>query len=147
MHQVVYETGQLRWRLTSIANYQRQQQGNVIDVAERIREYSEMLEEAIQSLQRKPRKSITADTKKSSESHATTPTKTNKPINTVNATTTTTTTTTTTVTTTVEKRKKTFVDNNELYKHRIIRKRISNPEMNQAWLPQKGLRILLSDSF
>ncbi|CEG66528.1 hypothetical protein RMATCC62417_03088 [Rhizopus microsporus] len=143
---VVYETGQLRWRLTSIANYQRQQQGNVIDVAERIREYSEMLEEAIQSLQRKPRKSITADTKKSSESHVTTPTKTNKPINTVNATTTTTT-TTTTITTTVEKRKKTFVDNNELYKHRIIRKRISNPEMNQAWLPQKGLRILLSDSF
>ncbi|PHZ14322.1 uncharacterized protein RHIMIDRAFT_116992 [Rhizopus microsporus ATCC 52813] len=142
MHQVVYETGQLRWRLTSIANYQRQQQGNVIDVAERIREYSEMLEEAIQSLQRKPRKSITADTKKSSESYATTPTKNNKPINTVN-----TTTSTTTTTTTVEKRKKTFVDNNELYKHRIIRKRISNPEMNQAWLPQKGLRILLSDSF
>ncbi|ORE11982.1 hypothetical protein BCV72DRAFT_300315 [Rhizopus microsporus var. microsporus] len=139
---VVYETGQLRWRLTSIANYQRQQQGNVIDVAERIREYSEMLEEAIQSLQRKPRKSITADTKKSSESYATTPTKNNKPINTVN-----TTTSTTTTTTTVEKRKKTFVDNNELYKHRIIRKRISNPEMNQAWLPQKGLRILLSDSF
>lgn len=45
----------------------------------------------------------------------------------------------------------------DLYRHRIIRKRASNPEVTtfsspvvlnrkkQAWLPQKGLRILLND--
>ncbi|CAO3668286.1 unnamed protein product [Rhizopus stolonifer] len=51
---VVQETGQLRGRLSSIANYQRQQQGNVVDVGERIREYGQMLEEAIQSIQSRP---------------------------------------------------------------------------------------------
>ena len=45
----------------------------------------------------------------------------------------------------------------DLYRHRIIRKRATNPEVTrfsspvvlnrkkQAWLPQKGLRILLND--
>jgi hypothetical protein len=52
--------------------------------------------------------------------------------------------------------------NAELYRHRIIKKRASNPDVaakvaptivspvyqkKQAWLPQKGLRILLNDSY
>ncbi|KAG1239283.1 hypothetical protein G6F68_018672 [Rhizopus microsporus] len=61
---VFYETGQLRGRLISIASYQRQQQGSVIDVAERIREYSKLLEEAIQSIQSKPKKRMSLPEKK-----------------------------------------------------------------------------------
>ncbi|EIE81355.1 hypothetical protein RO3G_06060 [Rhizopus delemar RA 99-880] len=112
---VFYETGQLRGRLISIANYQRQQQGSVIDVAERIREYSKLLEEAIQSIQSKPKKRMSLPEKKQ------------EPIITV--------------------RKKSLLDNNELYKHRIIRKRVIPESNHQSWLPQKGLRILLSDTF
>lgn len=45
------------------------------------------------------------------------------------------------------------LNNVDLYRHRIIRKRASNPEVatpivstkKQSWLPQKGLRILLND--
>ncbi|KAG0738880.1 hypothetical protein G6F57_009426 [Rhizopus arrhizus] len=114
---VVQETDQLRGRLTSIANYQRQQQGNVVDVAERIREYGQLLEEAIHSIQAKPSQ---PPSQQKSIPEKEMPT---------------------------EKRKKSIVNNNELYKHRIIRKRISNPEINQPWLPQKGLRILLNDPF
>ncbi|CAO3684312.1 unnamed protein product [Rhizopus stolonifer] len=117
---VVYETGQLRGRLTCIANYQRQQQGNVVDVAERIREYSQLLEEAIHSIQSRPKKRVSLPEIKQEQ-----------------------------VPVIMEKRKKSIVNNNELYKHRIIRKRVSNLESSsEPWLlPQKGLRILLSDSF
>ncbi|KAG1456070.1 hypothetical protein G6F56_006918 [Rhizopus delemar] len=117
---VVYETGQLRGRLTCIANYQRQQQGNVIDVAERIREYSQLLEEAIHSIQSRPKKRVSLPEIKQEQAPVI-----------------------------MEKRKKSIVNNNELYKHRIIRKRVSNLESSsEPWLlPQKGLRILLSDSF
>ncbi|KAI9276144.1 hypothetical protein BY458DRAFT_506505 [Sporodiniella umbellata] len=110
---VVQETGQLRGRLTSIADYQRQQQGNVVDVGEKIREYGQMLEDAIQSIQTRPSPPLQLPLAKEIS--------------------------------VADKRKKPTVDNN-LYKHRIIRKRISNPEIRQPWLPQKGLRILLNDS-
>ncbi|KAI9256005.1 hypothetical protein BY458DRAFT_535464 [Sporodiniella umbellata] len=126
---VVYETGQLRGRLACIANYQRQQQGNVVNVAERIRQYSQLLEEAIRSIQTRPKKRTLSLPELKPE-----------PMVTVDS-----------------KRKKSFVNNNssnsnnnnhDLYKHRIIRKRVSNLETSfQPWLPQKGLRILLSDSF
>ncbi|KAG2190305.1 hypothetical protein INT46_002722 [Mucor plumbeus] len=127
---VVYETSQLRGRLTSIADYQKQHQGNVSDMAERMREYTNMLEQAqgtIQSLQ-EPSNNIrlllspevedvmdSLDIKSNAD------------------------------------------EIKDLYRHRIIRKRASNPEVTtfsspvvlnrkkQAWLPQKGLRILLND--
>ncbi|KAG1497440.1 hypothetical protein G6F45_012031 [Rhizopus arrhizus] len=121
---VVQETDQLRGRLTSIANYQRQQQGNVVDVAERIREYGQLLEEAIHSIQAKPPQPPSQQNQPPSQ-------QINVPEKEMP----------------MEKRKKSIVNNNELYKHRIIRKRISNPEINQPWLPQKGLRILLNDPF
>ncbi|KAI9474000.1 MAG: hypothetical protein EXX96DRAFT_325182 [Benjaminiella poitrasii] len=51
---VLYETGQLSERLTTISDYQKLHQGNVVNVSKRMQEYSFMLEQAqdviIQSL-------------------------------------------------------------------------------------------------
>ncbi|KAI8993305.1 hypothetical protein BDB01DRAFT_775837 [Pilobolus umbonatus] len=143
---VVHETKKLRGRLTTIADYQRHYQGNATDVAERIREYSKMLEQAqgtIQSLKTSRTaeeedavdsmdintnymdRSMTGiiyppeeDNVKVSEQFIS-----NTPIS---------------------------VNRAEMYKHRIIKKRASNPDIgctgfNPGWLPQKGLRILLND--
>lgn len=128
--QVVYETDQLRGRLTSIANYQKQHQGNVSHMAERMREYTSMLEQAqgtIQSL-KEPSNRIRLLLSPEAEDV----------MNSLDI--------------------KSNADQiKDLYKHRIIRKRASNPEVTtfsspvvlnrkkQAWLPQKGLRILLND--
>ncbi|KAI8640678.1 hypothetical protein BD408DRAFT_419472 [Parasitella parasitica] len=127
---VVYETGQLRGRLTSIADYQKQHQGNVSDMAERMREYTNMLEQAqgtIQSLQ-EPSNRIRLLLSPEPEDV----------MNSLDI-------------------KSSSNDIKDLYRHRIIRKRASNPEVTtfsapvvlnrkkQAWLPQKGLRILLND--
>ncbi|KAL7309889.1 hypothetical protein PS15m_010714 [Mucor circinelloides] len=127
---VVYETDQLRGRLTSIANYQKQHQGNVSHMAERMREYTSMLEQAqgtIQSL-KEPSNRIRLLLSPEAEDV----------MNSLDI--------------------KSNADQiKDLYKHRIIRKRASNPEVTtfsspvvlnrkkQAWLPQKGLRILLND--
>lgn len=59
--QVVNETGKLKGRLTTIAKYQKQHQGNVNDIVERMKEYTYMLEQAhgtIQDLNTKPRKEV-----------------------------------------------------------------------------------------
>lgn len=128
--QVVYETGQLRGRLTTIANYQKQHQGNVSHMAERMREYTSMLEQAqgtIQSL-KEPSNRIRLLLSPEAEDV----------MNSLDI-------------------KSNADEIKDRYKHRIIRKRASNPEVTtfsspvvlnrkkQAWLPQKGLRILLND--
>ncbi|GAN04727.1 hypothetical protein MAM1_0072d04191 [Mucor ambiguus] len=127
---VVYETGQLRGRLTCIANYQKQHQGNVSHMAERMREYTSMLEQAqgtIQSL-KEPSNRIRLLLSPEAEDV----------MNSLDI-------------------KSNADEIKDRYKHRIIRKRASNPEVTtfsspvvlnrkkQAWLPQKGLRILLND--
>ncbi|CAO3656074.1 unnamed protein product [Mucor fragilis] len=127
---VVYETGQLRGRLTTIANYQKQHQGNVSHMAERMREYTSMLEQAqgtIQSL-KEPSNRIRLLLSPEAEDV----------MNSLDI-------------------KSNADEIKDRYKHRIIRKRASNPEVTtfsspvvlnrkkQAWLPQKGLRILLND--
>ncbi|GAA5809264.1 hypothetical protein MFLAVUS_002669 [Mucor flavus] len=126
---VVYETGQLKGRISTIADYQKQHQGNVSDVAERMREYTHMLEQAqgtIQSLQPPFKEDVMSsldirsystdddDDEEEEEEE--------------------------------ENSKKIALNNVEMYRHRIIKKRASNPEIiSKAWLPQKGLRILLND--
>ncbi|OBZ85654.1 hypothetical protein A0J61_06292 [Choanephora cucurbitarum] len=165
---VVQETGQLRGRLTTIANYQKLHQGSVNDVAERMREYTHMLEQArgtIQSLQEPVHRTrlsptqpssleednmSTSDTVASSvTSYSTTDDdEEEEPIKPL----------------TLSSSPSTIPINNvELYRHRIIRKRASNPEVSvlsplssslpsvlsdkkDTWPPQKGLRILLGDS-
>jgi hypothetical protein len=126
--------------LTSIANYQKQHQGSVSDVAERMREYTHMLEQAqdtIQSLQEPSNRirlllstslNSASTTYSSSSSDEEEEEELSKPIPKTN-------------------------NNADLYRHRIIRKRASHPDVaftpllqkNQDWLPQKGLRILLND--
>lgn len=137
--------------MTSIANYQKQHQGSVSDVAERMREYTHMLERAqdtIQSLQ-EPSNRIRLllsteedDIRDDMTNNASTITsyssssdEEEEPVKPIPI--------------PIPK-----TNNADLYRHRIIRKRASNPEVatftspllkNQDWLPQKGLRILLND--
>lgn len=160
---VVYETGQLRGRLTTIANYQKQHQGSVSDVAERMREYTHMLEQAqdtIQSLQipsNRIRLLLSPEeedvmnsldirhysTDEDDDDDDEEDDNNNKKIAGSSSSST----------------SSSLSNNVELYRHRIIKKRASNPEVatsiissttllnpkKQAWLPQKGLRILLTD--
>lgn len=133
---VVYETGQLKGRISTIADYQKQHQGSVMDVAERMREYTHMLEQAqgtIQSLQEpsvSPRddlllmRTYSSSDEEEEEEEFEDDKKTNSSCSSVN--------------------------NLDLYRHRIIKKRASSPEVaattkRQNWLPQEGLRILLND--
>ncbi|KAI7871962.1 uncharacterized protein EV154DRAFT_529517 [Mucor mucedo] len=136
---VVYETGQLKGRISTIADYQKQHQGSVLDVAERMREYTHMLEQAqgtIQSLQ-EPIASSPRDDSSLMRNYSSSEDEEED-----------------------EDDKKTdsscssSVNNLDLYRHRIIKKRASNPEVatpiiantkRQNWLPQEGLRILLND--
>lgn len=151
---VVHETGQLRGRLITIANYQKQHQGSVDDVAERIREYMQMLEQAqgtIQSLQ-EPSNRIrlllspeeedvmnSLDLRNySTDEDDDDDDEESKKIDFLSS-----------------SSCASSLNNFELYRHRIIKKRASNPEVvtsalnrkKQAWLPQKGLRILLNDYY
>ncbi|KAI8890311.1 hypothetical protein K501DRAFT_319955 [Backusella circina FSU 941] len=136
---VFYETGQLHGRLSNIAHYQLQHKGSVTDMAEKMREYTHMLEQAqgtIQSLKSPPpspptrppqkRESLFLDLSRrsSTNSYLTE----DEDIG-------------------ISIRKETQhtqkVDKSSLYKHRIITS--SKQNNNQHWLPQKGLRILLTD--
>ncbi|KAI8378366.1 hypothetical protein BD560DRAFT_390172 [Blakeslea trispora] len=171
---VVQETGQLRGRLTTIANYQKLHQGSVDDVAERMREYTHMLEQArgtIQSLQEpilrtrlSPIQTAPLEEDNMSTSDVTVASSITsysttdddeeeepiKPLLTPSS-------PPSSPPSTIP------INNVELYRHRIIRKRASNPEVSvfsplssslpsapsekkDTWPPQKGLRILLGDS-
>ncbi|KAI8095082.1 uncharacterized protein B0P05DRAFT_524631 [Gilbertella persicaria] len=174
---VVYETGQLRGRLTTIANYQKQHQGSVSDVAERMREYTHMLEQAqgtIQSLQEPTLRARLSP----SPTHTATTISEEDIMNSLDVRSDVTATSSITSYSTTDDEEEDHIKplasapppslpsrppikNNkaELYRHRIIRKRASNPEVSafasplvpnqkkEAWLPQQGLRLLLSDSY
>lgn len=148
---VVNETKQLRGRLTTIADYQRHYQGNATDVAERIREYSKMLEQAqgtiqtlktnrmteeeedgvIHSLEIKDKYMINSRRTSEASSYSTEEDEDSikeMPIRNTPPT----------------------LNRADMYRHRIITKRASNPDIgiinsSNSWLPQKGLRILLVD--
>lgn len=138
--QVVYETGQLKGRLSTIADYQKQHQGSVSDVAERMREYTHMLEQAqgtIQSLQEPNNRedvmnSLDIRNYSTDEEEYDDDKK---------------------ISSSASSSSSLSLNNVDLYRYRIIKKRASNPEVatpiisteKQAWLPQKGLRILLND--
>ncbi|KAI8879898.1 hypothetical protein K501DRAFT_287168 [Backusella circina FSU 941] len=139
---VVYETGQLRGRLSTIATCQKQYTGSVTDVAERMREYTHMLEQArgtIQSLE-KPKELFIEETPKNEPSSRRDNVSPAKPV---------------LFPALLEgdedeekeqEKVNTSKKTPDLYKHRIIRKRASNPEVaSSPWLPQTGLRILLND--
>lgn len=132
-----------------IANYQKQHQGSVDDVAERIREYMQMLEQAqgtIQSLQEPSGRMLSPEEEDvmnsldirnySTDEDDDDDDEENKKIDFLSS-----------------SSCASSLNNFELYRHRIIKKRASNPEVvtptlnrkKQAWLPQKGLRILLND--
>lgn len=140
--------------MTSIADYQKQHQGSVSDVAERMREYTYMLEQAqdtIHSLQ-EPSNRIRLLLSTEEEEMMT------LDIRDMNNNTSTITSYSSSSDEDEEPVKPIPKTNNaDLYRHRIIKKRESNPEVdiftsplvlnqkNQDWLPQKGLRILLND--
>lgn len=146
---VVYETGQLRGRLSTIATSQKEYTGSVTDVEKRMREYTHMLEQArgtIQSLERpKPLNELFIGDNPKSESSRKESVSSSKPV---------------AFPALLEEEEeqeeekvqekpnisKKSQQTPDLYKHRIIRKRASNPEVTTSpWLPQKGLRILLND--
>ncbi|KAI8979401.1 hypothetical protein BDF20DRAFT_502919 [Mycotypha africana] len=149
---VVHETNRLKGKMIAIANHQKKRQGSADIIADRIREYMEMLEQAqetIHSLKHKRQRSSTA-TLAEGESSLIGSSK-NEDIGVIYG--------CENKVTEASDTRATANVNTSHYRHRIIRKRASTPDMSgvlflrqtahdgvaSSRLPQRGLRILLND--